>query len=132
VSEMATASVALVTQPVCSYLTTEVVGSLQLENTLLKDIGLTGGRAIVRFELRQLDSDQFEKANSQFREKLTLRRKMRLTINSDSQSRLEARTEEERTQVKPLPSVHLMKTDLFESAELGAQFEDFKVSVAIR
>ena len=57
-------------QPICSYLNDEVIGEYQLKNTQLKELGLTGGRAIVRFSYRLIDDERFVKLNDEFSLKL--------------------------------------------------------------
>jgi hypothetical protein len=46
------------------------VGEFQLKNTTLKDLGLTGGRAIVRFNYRIVDEEKFTKISEEFKFKL--------------------------------------------------------------
>lgn len=55
---------------ICSYLNEEIMGEFQLKNTTLKDLGLTGGRAIVRFNYRVVDEEKFTKISEEFKVKL--------------------------------------------------------------
>lgn len=57
-------------QPVCIYINDEIIGEFQIRNTQLKDLGLTGGRVIIRFAYRHFQAEQLEASNSAFQVKL--------------------------------------------------------------
>ena len=71
--------------PSFSYLNEQVVGLYQLRNTTLKDLGLTGGRFVIRFDFRKMDQDQVDKLNSEF--KLKLEKKMKLNEIFENKSK---------------------------------------------
>jgi tether containing UBX domain for GLUT4 len=56
--------------PTISYLNDQIVGLYQLKNTSLKDLGLTGGRSIIRFHYKQINKSDYDKMNQEFKEKL--------------------------------------------------------------
>jgi tether containing UBX domain for GLUT4 len=63
-------------QLICSYLNERVVGEFQLKNTTLKDLGLTSGRGIIRFESKQMSEEQFKQLDDEFRIKLQKKQKL--------------------------------------------------------
>jgi hypothetical protein len=54
----------------------QLIGTYQLKNTSLKDLGLTNGRGIIRYGVKQIESEHFEKLNDEFR--LKIEKKLKL------------------------------------------------------
>jgi hypothetical protein len=73
------------------------MGEFQLKNTTLKDLGLTGGRAIVRFNYRIVDEEKFTKISEEF--KVKLNKKLELE-EKFKQKQLEVVVQPEIQQVK--------------------------------
>ncbi len=61
---------------VCGYMNEQLIGTYQLKNTSLKDLGLTNGRGIIRYGVKQIESQHFEKLNDEFR--LKIEKKLKL------------------------------------------------------
>lgn len=61
---------------VCSFLNEQIIGSYQLENTTLKDLGLLNGRGLIRFEMLKIEKDIFEKKNADFEQKIEKKQKL--------------------------------------------------------
>ena len=78
-------------QPICSYLNEEIIGEFQLKNTKLKDLGLTGGRAIIRFSYRSIDKQKFESICEEFQLKL----KKKLDLEEKFQEALQKQNQEQ-------------------------------------
>jgi hypothetical protein len=76
-------------QPVCSYLHEEIIGNFQLENTEIKDLGLTGGRVIIRFNYRKFDNEQFKQLNNEFQMKLNKKQELEEKYKAQQKEQLE-------------------------------------------
>jgi hypothetical protein len=61
---------------VCGYMNEQLIGTYQLKNTSLKDLGLTNGRGIIRYSVKQIENEHFEKLNDEFR--LKIEKKLKL------------------------------------------------------
>lgn len=53
-----------------SYLNDQVIGHFQLTNTSLLDMGIASGRFVLRLSERQIDADEMERLDGEFRAKL--------------------------------------------------------------
>ncbi len=60
----------------CSFLNEQVVGSYQLKNTTLKDMGLLNGRGLIRLDFVRFDKERFEKKQAEFEMKLEKRARL--------------------------------------------------------
>ena len=74
---------------VCSYMNEQLVGTYQLKNTSLKDLGLTNGRGIIRFNIKHLESENFEKLNAEFGLKMEKKLKLEENFKLKQQTLLE-------------------------------------------
>ncbi|CAF0736129.1 unnamed protein product [Didymodactylos carnosus] len=79
------------TYPVCSYMNEEIVGEYALSNTTLRELGLTGGTAVIRYHHRTVSNDEIKRINNQIDEKIVRRRQQQqkqqtTAINSQSQN----------------------------------------------
>ncbi|CAF0878902.1 unnamed protein product [Adineta ricciae] len=60
--------------PVCTYMSEEVIGEYALTNTTLRDLGLTGGTAVIRYNLRPVSDSDLQKINRRIDDKIVRRR----------------------------------------------------------
>jgi tether containing UBX domain for GLUT4 len=74
----------------CSYLNDQRYGRFQLENTTLKDFGLTNGRGILRLGNKPTPKDVFEKSDLEFRQLLDKQAKLDATFQQKQIKRTEA------------------------------------------
>ena len=72
--------------PICAYINEQLIGTFQLKNTSLKDIGLTNGRGIIRYSYKQVESDRFAKLDADFRLKMEKKLKLEETFKMKLQS----------------------------------------------
>lgn len=63
-------------QIVCSFLNEQIIGTYQLKNTTLKDLGLLNGRGLIRFEMLKIEKDIMEKKTADFEQKIEKRAKL--------------------------------------------------------
>ncbi|CAF3737764.1 unnamed protein product [Rotaria sp. Silwood1] len=59
--------------PVCSYMSEEVIGIHALSNTTLRELGLTSGAAVIRYNHRSITDDDLKKINDRIDEKIARR-----------------------------------------------------------
>ncbi|CAF1216947.1 unnamed protein product [Rotaria sordida] len=59
--------------PVCSYMSEEIIGNYALSNTTLRELGLTSGAAVVRYNHRSITDDDLKKINNRIDEKIARR-----------------------------------------------------------
>ena len=62
--------------PMCAYMNEQVIGLFQFKHTTLKDLGLTNGRGIIRFNHKHMDKENFEKLNEEYRTKIEKKLKL--------------------------------------------------------
>ena len=101
--------------PAFSYLNEQIVGLYQIRNTTLKDLGLANGRVVVRFGLRQVETEQMGKMNDQFRQKLEKKTKLNQIFESkikDQKEEEEAAAVATTTQQRSAPEIAKRKDDL--------------------
>ncbi|UJR14786.1 hypothetical protein I4U23_001774 [Adineta vaga] len=60
--------------PVCSYMSEEIIGDYALSNTTIRELGLTSGAAVIRYNHRAMNEEDLKKNNSRIDEKLARRR----------------------------------------------------------
>ncbi|CAF1240748.1 unnamed protein product [Adineta steineri] len=60
--------------PVCSYMSEEITGDYALSNTTLRELGLTSGAAVIRYNYRSMTDEDLTKINTRIDEKITRRR----------------------------------------------------------
>ncbi|UJR31924.1 hypothetical protein I4U23_019398 [Adineta vaga] len=60
--------------PVCTYMSEEVIGEYALSSTTLRDLGLTGGKAVIRYNLRPVSDNELQKINRHIDDKIVRRR----------------------------------------------------------
>ncbi|CAF3779493.1 unnamed protein product [Rotaria sp. Silwood1] len=60
--------------PVCSYMTEEIIGEYALSNTTLRELGLSSGTAVIRYNLRSVSDAELVKINSRIDDKIGRRR----------------------------------------------------------
>ena len=96
--------------PVCGYMNEQLVGIYQLKNTCLKDLGLTNGRGIIRYSIKHLESQQFEKLNADFQLKIEKKLKLEESFKIKQQLSLEksdvVQTKTFEYNSKPSESIH--------------------------
>ncbi|CAF1280871.1 unnamed protein product [Adineta ricciae] len=59
--------------PVCSYMSEEIIGDYALSNTTIRELGLTSGAAVIRYNHRAMNEEDLKKINSRIDEKIARR-----------------------------------------------------------
>ncbi len=85
--------------PTFSYLNEQVIGLYQIKNTTLKDLGVTNGRVIVRFNMRKMSKEEIENLNAQFDQKLKKKEKLDQVFESKLKENQETRAQQNSTEV---------------------------------
>ncbi|CAF2947254.1 unnamed protein product [Rotaria sp. Silwood2] len=73
--------------PVCSYMTEEIIGEYALSNTTLRELGLTSGTAVIRYNLRAVTDGELLKINRSIDDKIGRRRQQQYEQEQKSKQR---------------------------------------------
>ncbi|CAF3713788.1 unnamed protein product [Rotaria socialis] len=115
--------------PVCSYVTEEIIGEYALSNTTLRDIGLTNGTAVIRYNLRPVSDAELQKINARIDEKIVRRRQQQYEQEKKAkqpQPQPQATTKSEPIRSSP-PSISTTSRSLTNSAVPSSNNEEYSI-----
>ncbi|CAF3929554.1 unnamed protein product [Rotaria magnacalcarata] len=113
--------------PVCSYVTEEIIGEYALSNTTLRDMGLTNGTAVIRYNLRPVSDAELQKINARIDEKIVRRRQQQYEQEKKAkQPQPQQTTKSEPIRSSP-PSISTTSRSLTNSAAPSSNNEEYSI-----